>query len=52
MGDANICTGTAIKLKDFAIELAKSLNGQHLIEFSENSVERPNNETPIIYGKL
>lgn len=52
VGDVNICTGTAIKLKDFAMELAKTLNGQHLVEFSENTVERPNNETPVIYGKL
>lgn len=45
-GTVNICTGSAISVHDFAIEIGKTLNKENLIIFKDESSNQP----PIIVG--
>ncbi|MBQ3834893.1 MAG: NAD(P)-dependent oxidoreductase [Elusimicrobia bacterium] len=45
-GSVNICTGKAVSIKDFALEIGKQMGKENLIKFKDE----PSNQPPIIVG--
>lgn len=45
-GVVNICTGKAISIKDFTLEIARQMGKEHLVVFKNE----PSNQPPIIIG--
>jgi nucleoside-diphosphate-sugar epimerase len=45
-GSVNICTGKAVSIKDYALEIGRQMGKENLIVFKDE----PSNQPPIIVG--